>query len=28
MIISAGAGNPARMPRWGNPPEVLLIHLT
>ena len=28
MIISAGAGNPARMPRWGNPPEVLIIHLS
>ena len=28
MIISAGAGNPARMPRWGNPCEVLIIHLT
>lgn len=27
MIISAGAGNPARMPRWGNPPEILMIHL-
>ena len=27
MIISAGAGNPARMPRWGNPREVLIIHL-
>ena len=27
MIISAGAGNPAGMPRWGNPCEVLLIHL-
>ena len=27
MIISAGAGNPAHMPRWGNPCEVLLIHL-
>ena len=27
MIVSAGAGNPARMPRWGNPCEVLLIHL-
>ena len=27
MIISAGAGNPARMPRWNNPCEVLLIHM-
>ena len=27
LIISAGAGNPARMPRWGNPCEVLLIHM-
>ena len=27
MIISAGAGNPAHMPRWGNPCEVLLIRL-
>ena len=27
MIISAGAGNPARMPRWGNPCEVLMITL-
>lgn len=27
LIISAGAGNPARMPRWGNPCEVLLIRL-
>ena len=27
MIISAGAGNPARMPRWGNPCEVLLIRM-
>jgi len=27
MIVSAGAGNPARMPRWWNPCEVLLIHL-
>ena len=27
LIISAGAGNPARMPRWGNPCEVLLIRM-
>ena len=27
MIISSGAGNPARMPRWGNPCEVLLIRM-
>lgn len=27
LIVSAGAGNPARMPRWGNPCEVLLIRL-
>ena len=27
LIISAGAGNPAHMPRWGNPCEVLLIHM-
>ena len=27
LIISAGAGNPARMPRWGNPCEILLIHM-
>lgn len=27
MIVSAGAGNPARMPRWGNPCEVLRITL-
>ncbi len=27
MIISAGAGNPARLPRWGNPCEVLRITL-
>ena len=27
LIISAGAGNPSRMPRWGNPCEVLLIRL-
>ena len=27
MIISTGAGNPARMPRWGNPCEVLLIRM-
>lgn len=27
MIISAGAGNPARLPRWGNPCEVLIIHM-
>ena len=28
MIVSAGAGNPCRMPRWNNPCEVLLITLT
>ena len=27
LIISAGAGNPVRMPRWGNPCEILLIHM-
>lgn len=27
MIISAGVGNPARAPRWGNPCEMLLITL-
>jgi len=27
MIISAGAGNPVHMPRWGNPCEVLLIYM-
>ena len=27
MIVSAGAGNPVRMPRWGNPCEVLVIEL-
>ena len=27
MIVSAGAGNPARMPRWFNPCEVLLIKM-
>jgi len=27
MIVSAGAGNPAGMPRWGNPCEVLMITL-
>lgn len=27
LIVSAGAGNPAGMPRWGNPCEILLIHL-
>ena len=27
MIISAGAGNPAGAPRWGNPCEVLRITL-
>ena len=27
MVISAGAGNPSRMPRWGNPCEVLRITL-
>lgn len=28
MIVSAGAGNPCRMPRWNNPCEVLMITLT
>ena len=27
LIISAGAGNPCRAPRWGNPCEVLLIRM-
>jgi predicted MPP superfamily phosphohydrolase len=27
LIVSAGAGNPAGMPRWGNPCEILLIQL-
>ena len=27
MIISAGVGNPSRMPRWNNPEEVLSITL-
>ena len=27
MIISAGAGNPVRIPRWNNPPEVLMVTL-
>ena len=27
MIISAGVGNPAMMPRWNNPREALIIHL-
>ncbi len=27
MIISAGAGNPVRLPRWGNPCEILRITL-
>lgn len=27
LIVSAGAGNPARMPRWGNPCEILLIRM-
>lgn len=27
LIISAGAGNPSRMPRWGNPCEVVKIIL-
>ena len=25
LLISAGAGNPCRMPRWNNPCEVLLL---
>lgn len=25
MVISAGAGNPNRLPRWNNPTEVLMI---
>ena len=28
MIISAGAGNPVRAPRWGNPCEVLMIDVS
>lgn len=27
MIVTSGVGNPARVPRWGNPPEVVYIHL-
>ena len=27
LIISAGASNPAKMPRWGNPCEILMITL-
>ena len=27
LVISAGAGNPCGMPRWGNPCEVLKITL-
>lgn len=27
LIVSAGAGNPAGAPRWGNPCEILLIQL-
>lgn len=27
LIVSAGAGNPSRMPRWFNPCEVLLIRM-
>ena len=27
MIVSAGAGNPAKFPRWGNPCEILRITL-
>jgi predicted MPP superfamily phosphohydrolase len=27
LLISAGAGNPCGMPRWNNPPEVLLLTL-
>ena len=27
LLISAGAGNPSRMPRWGNPCEVLLVRV-
>lgn len=27
LIVSAGAGNPARMPRWGNPREIALIRV-
>lgn len=25
LLISAGAGNPCRMPRWNNPCEALLL---
>lgn len=28
LLVSAGAGNPCKMPRWGNPCEVLKIRLT
>ena len=28
MIVSAGAGNPSKMPRWNNPCEVVKITLT
>ena len=27
MIVSAGAGNPVHMPRWGNPCEIVRITL-
>ena len=27
MVMSAGAGNPVHLPRWGNPCEVLRITL-
>lgn len=27
MVISAGVGNPVRLPRWGNPCEVLRVTL-
>jgi predicted MPP superfamily phosphohydrolase len=27
MIVSAGASNPVRMPRWGNPCEILRIQI-
>ncbi len=28
LIVTAGVGNPARAPRWGNPREVVYITLT
>lgn len=28
LYVSAGVGNPVHMPRWGNPFEIMKIHLT